>query len=46
MEELMFAIKYSNNPDNADSYNNFEKQFTVCFSKLVYNKQYENLETE
>jgi hypothetical protein len=46
MEELMFSIKYSNDPDNSDSYNNFERQFTVCFSKLVYNKQYESLEHE
>jgi hypothetical protein len=43
-EDLLYAIKYSNEPDTADSYNKFEKQFTVCFSKLVYNKNYEDLE--
>jgi hypothetical protein len=46
LEELLLAIKYCNDPDNADSYNRFEKQFTNCFGKLMFNKNYENLELE
>jgi hypothetical protein len=42
VENMLLAIKYNNDVETVESYNKFEKQFTICFSKLVYNKQFDD----
>lgn len=37
IDECLYAVQSGDIPSNMDSYNKFEKQFTLCFSKLVYN---------
>jgi len=38
IDECLYAIQRGDVPSNAENYTKFERQFTSCFSKLVYNK--------
>ena len=40
IDHCLDAIKSGDISYNADKYNNFEKIFTTCFGKFVFNKEY------
>ena len=46
IDHCLDAIKSGDISYNADKYNNFEKIFTTCFSKFVYDKKYKSLLNE
>ena len=46
IDHCLDAIKSGDISYNADKYNNFEKIFTTCFSKFVYDKRYKSVLNE
>lgn len=40
IDDCLYAVQNGDIPSNSDNYTKFERQFTTCFSKLVYNNNY------
>lgn len=38
IDECLYAVQRGNTPSNVENYEKFQRIFTTCFSKLVYNK--------